>query len=36
VELVKGSFSYLLCASWHHEVEEEGICRPKTRQYDSE
>jgi hypothetical protein len=29
-------FLYSLCASWHHEVEEEGIHRPKTRQYDSE
>jgi hypothetical protein len=25
VERVQGSFSYSLCASWHHEVEEKGI-----------
>jgi hypothetical protein len=36
VEQLQGSFSYSLCASWHHEVEEEGIHRPITRQYDSE
>jgi hypothetical protein len=26
----KALFLYSLCASWHHEVEEEGIHRPDT------
>jgi hypothetical protein len=36
MEQVQGSFPYQLCASSHHEVEEEGIRWPETRQNDNE
>jgi hypothetical protein len=36
LERVQGSFPNSLCASWHHEAEEEGIRRPETGRHDSE
>jgi hypothetical protein len=36
LERVQGSFPHPLHASWHHEVEEEGIHRPEIGRHDSD